>query len=55
MQELTKKAIRGLIWLQIIMALMLFLPAWRVRFWETLILASLLGVVPRSHVAFPET
>jgi protein-S-isoprenylcysteine O-methyltransferase Ste14 len=34
MQDLTKKAITGLVWLQIIMGLMLFLPAWTVRFWE---------------------
>ena len=35
MQELTKKAITGLIWLQIIMALMLFAPAWTLHFWKT--------------------
>ena len=34
MQELTKKAITGLIWLQIITALMLFAPAWTLHFWE---------------------
>ena len=34
MQELTKKAIKGLIWLQIITAVMLFAPAWTLRFWE---------------------
>jgi hypothetical protein len=34
MQELTKKAITGLIWLQIIMAVMLFAPAWTLHFWE---------------------
>ena len=34
MQELTKKAITGLIWLQIIMALMLFAPTWTLHFWE---------------------
>jgi protein-S-isoprenylcysteine O-methyltransferase Ste14 len=51
-QELTKKAIRGLIWLQIIMALMLFLPAWTVRFWEAWIywlLFSVLSVVVTLH------
>jgi membrane protein implicated in regulation of membrane protease activity len=35
MQELTKKAITGLIWLQIIMALMLFASAWTLHFWKT--------------------
>jgi protein-S-isoprenylcysteine O-methyltransferase Ste14 len=34
MQKLTKKTITGLIWLQIIMAVMLFAPAWTLRFWE---------------------
>ena len=34
MQKLTKKAITGLIWLQIIMAVMLFAPAWTLHFWE---------------------
>ena len=34
MKELTKKAITGLIWLQIIMAVMLFAPAWTLHFWE---------------------
>ena len=34
MQELTKKAITGLIWLQIITAVMLFAPAWTLHFWE---------------------
>jgi hypothetical protein len=34
MQELTKKAITGLIWFQIIMAVMLFAPAWTLHFWE---------------------
>ena len=34
MQELTKKAVTGLIWLQIIMAIMLFAPAWTLHFWE---------------------
>jgi protein-S-isoprenylcysteine O-methyltransferase Ste14 len=34
MQELTKKAITGLIWLQIIIAVMLFAPAWTLHFWE---------------------
>jgi hypothetical protein len=34
MRKLTEKAIMGLIWLQIIMAVMLFAPAWTLRFWE---------------------
>jgi protein-S-isoprenylcysteine O-methyltransferase Ste14 len=34
MQKLTKKAITGLIWFQIIMAVMLFAPAWTLHFWE---------------------
>jgi protein-S-isoprenylcysteine O-methyltransferase Ste14 len=34
MQELTKKAITGLIWLQIIMAVMLFVPALTLYLWE---------------------
>ena len=34
MQELTKKAITGLIWLQIVTAIMLFAPAWTLNFWE---------------------
>ena len=34
MQKLTKEAIAGLIWLQIIMAVMLFAPAWTLHFWE---------------------
>jgi hypothetical protein len=34
MQELTKKAITGLIWLQSIMAVMLFVPAGTLHFWE---------------------
>jgi len=34
MQELTKKAFTGLIWLQIIVAVMLFAPAWTLHFWE---------------------
>ena len=34
MKELTKKAFTGLIWLQIIVAVMLFAPAWTLHFWE---------------------
>ena len=34
MQELTRKAITGLTCLQIIMAVMLFGPAWTLHFWE---------------------
>ena len=34
MKELTKKAFTGLIWLQIIMAVMLFAPARTLHFWE---------------------
>jgi len=34
MQELTKKAITGLIWLQSIMAVMLFVPAGTLHFWD---------------------
>jgi protein-S-isoprenylcysteine O-methyltransferase Ste14 len=34
MKELTKKAFTGLIWLQIIVAVMLFTPAWTLHFWE---------------------
>jgi protein-S-isoprenylcysteine O-methyltransferase Ste14 len=34
MQKLTRKAITGLIWLQIVMAVMLFAPAWTLHFWE---------------------
>jgi protein-S-isoprenylcysteine O-methyltransferase Ste14 len=52
MQGLTKKAFTGLIWLQISMALMLFLPAWTVRFWEAWIywlLFSGLSVVVTLH------
>ena len=35
MKELTKKAFTGLIWLQIIVAGMLFAPAWTLHFWKT--------------------
>jgi protein-S-isoprenylcysteine O-methyltransferase Ste14 len=34
MKELTKKAFTGLIWLQVITAVMLFAPAWTLNFWE---------------------
>jgi protein-S-isoprenylcysteine O-methyltransferase Ste14 len=34
MQDLTKKAFTGLIWLQIFTAVMLFAPAWTLHFWE---------------------
>ena len=34
MQDLTRSAITGLFQFQIVMALMLFLPAWTVRFWQ---------------------
>ena len=34
MKELTTKAFTGLIWLQIIMAVMLFAPVWTLHFWE---------------------
>jgi hypothetical protein len=34
MQELTRKAITGLICLQIILAVMLFGPAWTLHFWD---------------------
>jgi hypothetical protein len=34
MQDLTQKTTTGLVWLQIIVGLMLFLPAWTERFWE---------------------
>jgi hypothetical protein len=34
MQKLTRKAITGLIWLQIVMAVLLFAPAWTLHFWE---------------------
>jgi hypothetical protein len=34
MQDLTKKAVTGLIRLHVIMALMLFVPAWTVHFWK---------------------
>jgi protein-S-isoprenylcysteine O-methyltransferase Ste14 len=53
MQELTKKAIMGLIWIQIITALMLFLPAWTVRYWEAWVywlLFSVLSVVITLHL-----
>jgi cell division protein FtsW (lipid II flippase) len=52
MQGLTKKAFTGLIWLQISMALMLFLPAWTVRFWKAWIywlLFSVLSLVVTLH------
>jgi cell division protein FtsW (lipid II flippase) len=52
MQGLTKKALTGLIWLQISIALMLFLHAWTVRFWEEWIywlLFSVLSVVVTLH------
>jgi len=55
MQGLTKKALTGLIWLQISIALMLFLARLDSPFLGGVdLLASLLGVVRRSHVAFPE-
>jgi hypothetical protein len=55
MQELTKKAITGLIWLQIIMAVMLFAPTWTLHFWEAWsFLASLRGVVCCRHFVFPK-
>jgi protein-S-isoprenylcysteine O-methyltransferase Ste14 len=53
MQDLKKKAIMGLIWLQIITALMLFLPAWTVRFWEAWVywlLFSVLSIVVTLHL-----
>jgi protein-S-isoprenylcysteine O-methyltransferase Ste14 len=34
MKELTKKAITGLVRLHVIMAVMLFVPAWTLHFWE---------------------
>ena len=48
MKELTKKAITGLIWLQIIMAVMLFVPAWTLHFreaWAFWLLFSVLSAV----------
>jgi protein-S-isoprenylcysteine O-methyltransferase Ste14 len=48
MKELTKKAFTGLIWLQIIMAVMLFAPARTLHFWEAwafLLLFSVLSAV----------
>jgi hypothetical protein len=55
MQELTKKAITGLIWLQSIMAVMLFVPAGTLHLGGVGFLASLLGVVDCRHVLFSET
>ena len=62
MQELTKKAITGLIWLQILMALMPFAPAWALHFWEAwafwLLFSALSGAVTlhfRSEIgSFPQ-
>ena len=45
MQELTKKAVTGLIWLQIIMAIMLFAPAWTLHFWEAWVFWLLFSVL----------
>ena len=45
MKELTKKAFTGLIWLQIIMAVMLFAPAWTLHFWEAWIFWLLFSVL----------
>ena len=45
MQELTKKALTGLIWLQIIMAIMLFAPAWTLHFWEAWVFWLLFSVL----------
>ena len=48
MKELTKKAFTGLIWLQIIMAVMLFAPAWTLHFceaWTFWLLFSVLSAV----------
>ena len=45
MQKLTKKAITGLIRLQIIMAVMLFAPAWTLRFWEAWVFWLLFSVL----------
>ena len=44
MQELTKKAVTGLIWLQIIMAIMLFATAWILHFWEAWVFWLLFSV-----------
>ena len=45
MQALTKKAVTGLIWLQIIMAIMLFAPAWTLHFWEAWVFWLLFSVL----------
>jgi hypothetical protein len=48
MQEITRKAITGLIWLQIIMAVMLFAPAWTLHFWEAWVFWLLFSVLGPS-------
>ena len=45
MQKLAKKAITGLIWFQIIMGVMLFVPAWTLRFWEAWVFWLLFSVL----------
>jgi protein-S-isoprenylcysteine O-methyltransferase Ste14 len=45
MRELTKKAITGLIWFLIIMAVMLFAPAWTLHFWEAWVFWLLFSIL----------
>ncbi len=44
MSDLSKKALTGFIQLQIFFALLLFVPAWSVRFWEAWVYWTLFGV-----------
>ena len=44
MSELSKKAMAGLVRFQAMLALLLFLPAWSIRFWEAWLYWSLFAV-----------